>query len=56
MGQVWRAQQRGLNHPVALKIVALEEGAATSLEGFRQEVRAVAALDHPAIVQIYDHA
>lgn len=55
MGQVWRAQQRGLNHPVALKIVALEEGAATSLEGFRQEVRAVAALDHPAIVQIYDH-
>ena len=55
MGEVWRAQQRGQSQPVALKIVALEDGTQSSLEGFRQEVRAVAALDHPAIVQIYDH-
>ncbi len=55
MGEVWRAQQRGGEDPVALKIVALKEGTQSSLEGFRQEVRAVAALDHPAIVGIFDH-
>lgn len=55
MGEVWRAQPRGGGDPVALKIVALQEGTQRSLEGFRQEVRAVAALDHPAIVGIFDH-
>ncbi len=48
MGEVWRARDPHLNREVAVK---------TSLVGlgrFQQEARAIAALNHPHICQIYD--
>jgi Flp pilus assembly protein TadD len=52
MGVVFHARQRHLDRHVALKICAspLPEDA----ERFRVEVRALAALDHPAIVRVYE--
>lgn len=56
MGTVWRARHAGQGLPVAIKVL---EGLAASREravrAFRDEVRAVARLHHPAIVRVYDH-
>ena len=56
MGQVWRAQHVAQEVPVALKVVTGR--AATDpvfLQAFGDEVRAMARLDHPGIVAIFDH-
>lgn len=54
MGVVYRAWQRSLGRPVALKVVRPErlffDGAR---QRFRSEVEAVAKLSHPGIVSIY---
>lgn len=55
MGDVWRGEHRGKGQEVALKVVALQEGTGRSLEAFRREVRAVAALDHAGIIRVHDH-
>lgn len=65
MGQVYRAFDPRLERTVALKIIRMPEGAATSTDSsaallrefsarMLREARAVASLTHPNVVAIYD--
>lgn len=55
MGVVYLARQVGLNRAVALKMILSGEHAGVSeRDRFRREAEAVAALQHPNIVQIFD--
>jgi len=49
MGQVWKARDTRLNRIVAIKVSSTEFS-----ERFEREARAVAALNHPNICQLYD--
>jgi eukaryotic-like serine/threonine-protein kinase len=59
MGAVYRAFDMTLERTVAVKVLQLERGhevSAQELSGrFRNEARAVARLNHPAIVTIFDY-
>ena len=55
MGVVYQARQLDLNRPVALKmILSGEHAGAAERDRFRREAEAVAALQHPNIVQIFE--
>src|SRR6185369_2697553 len=55
MGEVYRATDARLGRQVAIKVLPHQLAAEpASLERFRREARAVAALSHPNIVAIFD--
>jgi tetratricopeptide (TPR) repeat protein len=55
MGVVYRAWQRGLNRPVAVKMIrGAGRGRRDQLARIRIEAEAVARLHHPNIIQIYE--
>ncbi len=55
MGQVFRARDPRLNREVALKLLPPEYSSdPVRKQRFEQEARAIAALNHPGIVSIYD--
>ena len=55
MGQVFRARDPRLNREVAVKLLPPEySDDPTRKQRFEQEARAIAALNHPGIVSIYD--
>ena len=56
MGEVWLARHRVDGVRVAIKVLThAGAGDPKFIASFRDEVRAVAALDHPAIVRVYDY-
>src|SRR5271167_1961171 len=55
MGEVYRARDSRLGREVALKVLPESfSGDADRLRRFEQEARAVAALNHPNILGVYD--
>ncbi len=56
MGVVYKAVQKRLDRPVALKVVTpAQAGDAAYLRRFQQEALALGRLNHPNIVQVYDY-
>ena len=56
MGTVWRGVHRAQQLPVAVKFVLSKSAGSNDLmERFADEVRAVAGLDHPGIVSVFDY-
>lgn len=55
MGAVYQAVQRSLDRPVALKILPREFGADASFRAaFEAEAKAMAKLNHPNLIGVYD--
>jgi serine/threonine protein kinase len=55
MGVVYRGRQISLNRPIALKVLKKTDGGVFGFEDrFRREAQAMALLNHPNIVNIYD--
>ncbi len=56
MGEVWKGRHTEEGLPVAVKVVTTEAARnASALDAFRQEIRAVAGLEHPSIISVFDH-
>ncbi|MCA9564369.1 MAG: serine/threonine protein kinase, partial [Myxococcales bacterium] len=56
MGQVWSARHERDQVPVAVKFInSLRARDRAMREAFRREVRAVAGLNHPGIVMVFDY-
>src|SRR5438045_3928155 len=55
MGIVYRAQQTSLDRTVALKVLAPNlVGDSDGMARFQREAKAIARLNHPGIVQVFD--
>jgi serine/threonine-protein kinase len=55
-GEVWSARPRGDGRRVAVKVMtAYRARDPDFVTAFRNEVRAVARLDHPNIVRVFDY-
>ena len=55
MGTVFRAYKRNLDRTVAIKVVSQDRVSNPEyVQRFHAEMRTMAALDHPAIVPVYD--
>ncbi len=54
MGQVWRAVDRSLHRSVAVKLLRGNHHLRGSVDRFLREAQAIAQVNHPHIVQIYD--
>lgn len=55
MGEVWKAMDTRLDRLVAVKVLQAEWAAQPEwLDRFRQEAKAVAALNHPSVLGIFD--
>jgi serine/threonine protein kinase len=55
MGEVWRARHRTQHATVAVKVLTAEGSSKPMfVDSFRNEVRAVAGLDHPGVVWVFD--
>jgi ABC-type transport system substrate-binding protein len=54
MGVVYQAHDQMLDREVALKVVGHGHADAASRERFLREARAIAKMDHPGIVPVYD--
>lgn len=56
MGAVWRGLHREQSIPVAIKVLSDETAHETAFrEEFAREVEAVAGLNHPGIISVYDY-
>lgn len=56
MGEVWKGRHVDEGVAVAVKVVTTQAAReASAIEAFRREIRAVAGLEHPAIVSVFDH-
>ncbi len=56
MGEVWSGRHRATGVPVAIKLLTGRLAREPRLvQSFRDEVRAMAALDHPGIVVVHDY-
>ena len=56
MGEVWRGVHRAQHVPVAVKLLTMDLARKKTFRAaFRNEVRAVAGLDHPNIVLVFDY-
>jgi serine/threonine protein kinase/tetratricopeptide (TPR) repeat protein len=56
MAQVWRGIHRDSGVPVAIKVITGSRASSSEYQRrFRQEVQAVAGLNHPGIVTVYDY-
>jgi len=54
MGAVYRARHLNLDKDIALKTFKTRNTSVQAIERFNREVRAVAKLDHPNIIQVFD--
>ncbi|QEL14582.1 serine/threonine-protein kinase [Limnoglobus roseus] len=54
MGVVFKAKQKGLDRIVALKMILGLQEYGNNAQRFKEEARAIAALDHPNVVPIFD--
>ncbi len=56
MATVWRAVHEGHGHPVAIKVMIGEQARKQRfVDSFHREVRAVARMNHPNIVRVFDY-
>ncbi|MCA9494416.1 MAG: hypothetical protein KC621_31030, partial [Myxococcales bacterium] len=55
MATVWTGRHVEQDVPVAIKVMSGLTGTADDQRRFAEEVRAVAALDHPGVVMVLDH-